>query len=69
MLPAENLTGEDQESPAQSSRHEREGQDEIMEAENLQISISLASSGVLQPGEQVLSDLGDQSELDRGGGE
>ena len=37
-----------------------------MEAENLQISISLASSGVLQPGEQVLSDLGDQAELHRG---
>ena len=68
MFPAENLTGEDQQSKAQSSRQEGEGQDEIMKAENLQVSLGLPTSGDLQAGEQVLSDLGDQSELDRGVG-
>ena len=40
-----------------------------MEAENLQVSLALLTSADLQAGEQVLSHLGDQSELHRGGGE
>ena len=39
-----------------------------MEAENLQVSLALLTSANLQTGEQVLSHLGDQSELYRGEG-
>ena len=38
-----------------------------MEAENLQVSLALLTSADLQAGEQVLSHLGDQAELHKGG--
>ena len=65
MFPAENLAGEDQESTAQASRHQREGQDEIVKTENLQISLASRTSPNIQAREQVLSELGVQSELDK----
>ena len=64
MFPAENLAGEDQESTAQASRHQREGQDEIVKTKNLQVSLASRTSANIQAREQVLSELGVQSELD-----